>query len=440
MSLWFVAGILAAVNPCGFVLLPTYLMYFLGLQGSEEKLTQRETLRKALKVSGSLSLGFMAVFVVAAFVANYATNWLTANAKYATGFFGVALIALGAAMLFGFKLPFMNPQKLQGQKDQTVASMFVYGVAYAIASLGCTIGFFISAVFATASRDGANALDGLTNGLAYAAGMAVLVGGLTVALAFANTSLVTVLRRGLQYMDRIAAAFVLISGVYLLWYFYWVDLKAEGDAITDWVTFRQSDVNTFLSDHRWGVTVALFSLLGATIAYVYVASRALLGGIVVATALGVGLIATDWPAAGIIAGAVLVAGVLGLVQDRHDRVAVLIRRVGRGIAMAVLVILGIGWFGLAAFAICGLLAVSAYLVASFAQRMELPLRWAVRVVAVVLLLGVSLFLIGVAAVLVGGAMAVATLALGANMFNEPLPPRGANRAGEPENVETADIG
>ena len=319
MSLWFVAGILAAVNPCGFVLLPTYLMYFLGLQGAEEKLTQRETLRKALKVSGSLSLGFMAVFVVAAFLANYATSWLTANAKYATGFFGVALIVLGAAMLFGFKLPFMNPAKLQGQKDQTVKSMFVYGVAYAIASLGCTIGFFISAVFATSSRDGANALDGLTNGLAYAAGMAVLVGGLTVALAFANKGLLTVLRRGLQYMDRIAAAFVLISGVYLLWYFYWVDLKEEGDAITDWVTFRQSDVSTFLSDHRWGVTVLLFSMLGATAAYVYTRSVAVLAGAVTAIVVVAGLASSDWVAVGVIGAAVAVAGALGLVQEGRDQ-------------------------------------------------------------------------------------------------------------------------
>ena len=321
MSLWFVAGILAAVNPCGFVLLPTYLMYFLGLQGSQERLTQRETLRKALKVSASLSLGFMAVFVVAAFVANYATNWLTANAKYATGFFGVALIVLGAAMLFGFKLPFMNPQKLQGQKDQTVKSMFVYGVAYAIASLGCTIGFFISAVFATSSREGNNALDGLTNGLAYASGMAVLVGGLTVALAFANTGLLKLLRRGLQYMDRIAAAFVLISGFYLLWYFYWVDLKEEGDAITDWVTARQGDVNTYLSDHRWGVTVVLFSLLGATAAYVYTKSAAILAGTVAAIVVVAGLLSSDWLAVGIIGVAVAVAGVLGLIQEGRDQAA-----------------------------------------------------------------------------------------------------------------------
>jgi cytochrome c biogenesis protein CcdA len=319
MSLWFVAGMLAAVNPCGFVLLPTYLMYFLGLQGAEGQVTQREALRKALKVSASVSLGFMVVFVIAASLANYFTNWLTANAKYATGFFGVALIVLGVAMLFGFKLPFMNPQRLQGQKDQTVKSMFIYGVAYAIASLGCTIGFFISAVFATSRNSGA--FTGLQNGLAYAAGMAVLVGGLTVALAFANTGLLKLLRSSLQYMDRIAAAFVLISGVYLLWYFYWVDLREEGDAITDWVTFRQADVNAYLNDHQWGVTVLMFSLLGATIAYVYAKRADVLAGIVGVGVAIAGALSSDWLAVGLIGGSVAVAGALGLVQERRDALA-----------------------------------------------------------------------------------------------------------------------
>lgn len=329
MSLWFVAGMLAAVNPCGFILLPTYLMYFLGLQGSQDRtLTQRETLRRALKVSASLSAGFMVVFVIAASLANYFTNWLTENAKYATGFFGVALLVLGGAMLFGYKLPFMNPQRLQGEKDQTFKSMFIYGIAYAIASLGCTIGFFISAVFAT-SRTGGT-FTGIRNGLAYGAGMAVLVGGLTVALAFANTGLLKFLRSGLQYMDRIAAAFVLLSGLYLLWYFYWVDLREEGDAITDWVTFRQADINTFLNDHQWGVTVTLFSLLGATVAYVYTKRAEILAGIVAIGVVVIGLTSSDWLAAGIIGALVGAAGVLGLLQDRRDERARLASGGSRG--------------------------------------------------------------------------------------------------------------
>ncbi len=317
MSLWFVAGMLAAVNPCGFVLLPTYLMYYLGLNSGEgaQAVEQRTALRRALKVSGALSLGFMVVFVIAAGLANYFTNWLTANAKFATGFFGVALVVLGIAMLFGYKLPFMTPTIKQGEKDQTLKSMFVYGMAYATASLGCTIGFFISAVFATSRIGGP--WDGVRNGVAYAAGMALIVGGLTIALAFANNSLLKVLRHGLQYMDRIAAAFVLVSGAYLLWYFYWVDLREEGDAITDWVAQLQADINTYISDHQWGVTVLLFSLFIGTISYVYQRSWKVLGATAAVGALAGLIFVNDVTAVLIIAAVYAAAGALGVRAEQQ---------------------------------------------------------------------------------------------------------------------------
>ena len=38
VGLSFLRGMVAAVNPCGFVLLPTYLMYFLGLEAARGRL------------------------------------------------------------------------------------------------------------------------------------------------------------------------------------------------------------------------------------------------------------------------------------------------------------------------------------------------------------------------------------------------------------------
>ena len=63
MGLSFLRGMVAAVNPCGFVLLPTYLVYFLGLElrhGSSNGtryVSQRATVRRALLVSGAVSAG-----------------------------------------------------------------------------------------------------------------------------------------------------------------------------------------------------------------------------------------------------------------------------------------------------------------------------------------------------------------------------------------------
>jgi cytochrome c-type biogenesis protein len=267
MSLSFIRGMVAAVNPCGFILLPTYLMYFLGLQGSVPG-TQRATLRRALLVSAAVSTGFLSVFLVAGIISYNFTNWINENAKYATGVIGLALLVLGVAMLFGYKLPFMTPRLDTGggAPQQTIRAMFVYGIAYAVASIGCTIGLFIATVFSTTARDGVVA--GVGNVLAYGAGMALLVSALTVALAFANTGLLKFLRGGLQYVDRIAAGFVVLSGLYLLWYFYWVDILEEGDPVTDWALQRQAQATAFLNDHWQVVGIVMALTVGAAIAYV----------------------------------------------------------------------------------------------------------------------------------------------------------------------------
>ena len=53
IPLSFTYGLLAAVNPCGFVLLPTYLLYFLGMENLRPG-AERTSVRRALAVSLSV--------------------------------------------------------------------------------------------------------------------------------------------------------------------------------------------------------------------------------------------------------------------------------------------------------------------------------------------------------------------------------------------------
>jgi hypothetical protein len=144
--------------------------------------------------------------------------------------------------------------------------MFVYGVAYAVASIGCTIGLFLATVFST--RPDETFIDSVANMIAYGAGMALLVSALTVGFAFANTTLLKFLRSAMQYVDKIAAAFVVLSGLYLAWYFYWVDLDNGGDPITDWAFARQADATAFLNDNWKVVGVVLGGVVVVAVAYV----------------------------------------------------------------------------------------------------------------------------------------------------------------------------
>ncbi|MDA3042178.1 MAG: hypothetical protein O2847_03715, partial [Actinomycetota bacterium] len=90
----FVLGVLAAVNPCGFVLLPTYLIFFLGTR-EEPDLTTGERLRRALVVSSGISLGFLGIFFVIGIISRLFTQWIELNAKYASLAIGVVLLVGG---------------------------------------------------------------------------------------------------------------------------------------------------------------------------------------------------------------------------------------------------------------------------------------------------------------------------------------------------------
>lgn len=266
VGLSIVRGMVASINPCAFVLLPTYLIYFLGIEATAGR-SQRASVRRALFVAGSVSAGFLAVFLVAGVIAAYFTNWLTANAKYVTIVIAVALIALGVAMLFGFKIPIATPTIESAGRDRTVRSMFVYGIGYALASLGCTIGFFTATVFSAPDSFGA----GVVNVIAYGAGMALVVTALTVSLATANQVLVKLLRSGMRWVNLLSGAFMVLAGVYLAHYFWVVDVKGETSSVTSAVERFNNRVIVWVQD-RWEPVAIVFALV-VVAAVLYVLRR-----------------------------------------------------------------------------------------------------------------------------------------------------------------------
>jgi cytochrome c biogenesis protein CcdA len=208
-------GMLAAVNPCGFVLLPTYLLAYLGV---DDDATATSRLRRSLLVGGSISGGFVAVFVVVGAISRLFTNWLAVNAKYAALVIGIALIFMGVRMLTGWRPRLWVPSLGGGSGRRSVIGMAGFGVVYAVASIGCTIGLLTTAVFGSFARDGV--LSGIVSVALYGVGMGLFVTALTASLAFAKNVLVSSGRRLMRWTNRLSSVLVLITGVYLTWYWY----------------------------------------------------------------------------------------------------------------------------------------------------------------------------------------------------------------------------
>ena len=269
--LWlsFGSGLLAAVNPCGFVLLPTYLMYFLGVSGRPG--TQRATVRRALLVSAALSAGFMTIFIIVGGVSRLFTDWLNQNAKYVSLLIGVALVILGIAMLFGYRLPFSTPKLETGKRDQTVASMYVFGLAYAIASIGCTLGPFSATVLGTIDTDGF--FQGIIAIVLYGLAMSLLITTLTVTLALAQGGLLKSLRIGMTYVEIASAVIMILSGLYLTWYWFNDIRDKYDDDFTGRVLNWQERIAQIIDDNRLVLAIVFAVIVGVALTYTFVSRR-----------------------------------------------------------------------------------------------------------------------------------------------------------------------
>jgi hypothetical protein len=100
-----------------------------------------------------------------------------------------------------------------------LGSMFGYGVGYAVASLSCTVGPFLAVT--GASVGGKSTIGRLWVYVAYAAGFALVVGALAVAVALAGSAIVERMRRILPYVNRIGGAVLILVGIYVSYYGYY---------------------------------------------------------------------------------------------------------------------------------------------------------------------------------------------------------------------------
>lgn len=210
------AGLVAALNPCGFAFLPGYL----GLVIADSRGTSRPVaLARAGAATVTMAAGFLTVFGIF----GLAVSPLIASAQkylpFATVVIGVLLLAMGAWLVSGRDISVLLPKAAGGTPTARLGSMYGYGVGYAVASLSCTIAPFL-AVISTTFQQGST-LAGVLAFVAYAAGMSITVGVAALAVALAGSSATSALRRVLPYVGRIAGVIVLLTGLYVSYYGYY---------------------------------------------------------------------------------------------------------------------------------------------------------------------------------------------------------------------------
>ncbi|MEY2766324.1 MAG: hypothetical protein RL552_1229 [Actinomycetota bacterium] len=252
-------GMLAAVNPCGFVLLPAYLVSYLSVDDSSSPAVR---VRRSLVVGSSVSAGFLAVFIVVGAVSRLFTGWLATNAKYAALVIGLGLMVVGVRMLGGWRPKLWVPSLSGSARGASTRNMVLFGVVYAVASIGCTIGLLTTAILGSFSRDGA--LSGVISVGLYGLGMGLFVVALTTSLAFAKNALVRGGRGVMKVMDRVSSVLVLLTGVYLTWYWYVaITQREEAGSLVTVVGRWQTNLAETITDAGSPRLVAVFAVIVA---------------------------------------------------------------------------------------------------------------------------------------------------------------------------------
>ena len=214
MGLAFGAGLVAALNPCGFAMLPAYLA--LVVRG--ENAGRRAAVGRAVTATAAMAAGFVTVFGGFGILTVSAASTVQRYLPYVTVLIGIILVALGIWLLAGREITVLRGVARGARWAPTarLGSMFGYGISYAVASLSCTVGPFL-AVTAAALRGG-SVLGGVAVYFAYAGGFTLVVGVLALAAALASSAAVDRMRRIAPYVNRISGALLLIVGVYVGYY------------------------------------------------------------------------------------------------------------------------------------------------------------------------------------------------------------------------------
>lgn len=254
------AGIIAALNPCGFAMLPAYLTYFIGTEDDEGN---GGGLPRALAVSAALTAGFIAVFGLLGIGSTPFLSSIQSRLPWVTVVIGILLTVLGVAMLAGKQVILPVP-KLQKGGGRELPSMFLFGVSYAVGSLSCTIGPFLI-VMGSASSGGF--VSGVSLFVTYGFGMGLFVSGLTVLVALARGAVVARIRRILPYVSRASGGLMILAGAYVAWYGYWEVRILRGELVDDPLASFGEDLRS--RTNNWVVDfgeVRLAVVIGVSIA------------------------------------------------------------------------------------------------------------------------------------------------------------------------------
>ncbi|MFQ5758117.1 MAG: cytochrome c biogenesis CcdA family protein, partial [Candidatus Bathyarchaeia archaeon] len=202
------AGALALLSPCGFPMLPGYISYYIGT---------RSSLGRAIYGGVACTLGLLTVFSIIGVAVSMLGSFVSRYMPFLELVAGLAAILMGISIIIEIKFPtFLT--KLRAPKQRGLVGIFLYGIIYGLATMGCSAPIFFSILFYAVAAGGP--LYGTITFVVYAIGMGLPIIVTTILVAKAKKLLLERIVKATPWFQKISGIVLIIIGVYLIYFYY----------------------------------------------------------------------------------------------------------------------------------------------------------------------------------------------------------------------------
>ncbi len=216
------AGVLASVNPCGFVMLPGLVALQVTGSGAEQGTERADAVLHGLGFGLSATAGFLLVFGVIGSAIALGLHAVVGAFPALGLLVGLGLVAAGARLATTHR-PLPSGWVPRGPALGGSRTPFAFGLAYGLASLACTLPIFLAVV--GGSLVSAGVLGAIGPLLAYGFGMGSVLVLVALGVALATTLVQRALRRIMPWVEVLGALSLIAVGGYLTWYWLAVLLR-----------------------------------------------------------------------------------------------------------------------------------------------------------------------------------------------------------------------
>ena len=215
----FSAGLVAAFNPCGAAMFPAYVGY--QLDTLESTRNPVSSALRAISLGLAASAGFIVVFGSVGLVLAAGGRVVGKFLPFAGLGVGVLIAALGLWLLFSKRhIGIMAASRVNLGGGKGLKNVFLFGIAYAVASLSCALPIFLAAVGIVAGQSltAGSVAETLIGSITYGLGMGAVMVVATLGIVFFKELVSKGMRYVFKYVEPIGNLAMVGAGGYLVYY------------------------------------------------------------------------------------------------------------------------------------------------------------------------------------------------------------------------------